>query len=29
MGLYYVELAAKALVAGELIVIFYPRDRKS
>jgi len=29
MDSYYTEPAAKALVAGELIAIFYPGDRKS
>jgi len=29
MDLYYTEPAAKALVAGELIAIFYPGDEKS
>jgi len=27
--LYNIEPAAKALVVGELIAIFYPRDKKS
>ena len=26
---YYIEPAAKALVAGKLIAIFHPRDGKS
>jgi len=29
MDSYYTEPAAKALVAGELIAIFYPGDKKS